>query len=709
MKRLPAQIGITCFSVLVIAFFARETLIFVIGGVGSVGAVVSFIIPKARKTIWIPAVALTVLLSSAVSICYNHLYVQPIMNTYSGSHTVQAVLCDEPYRNYRRCYYLLRTQKIDGIEKEINIIMTLPKALEVEPDDTLRFTSQLIPVENDYYRSKGYLLMTEEYSPIVETEMANRHSLYYHIIGIRRAMRSALDSLLPSDTAKLTRTIFLGDKYALDNDTRDRFRYAGASYFIVISGMHFSVICMLIMRLLKKIKILRRWVSLIVMLFIILLYMAVTGFQPSVLRSGLMMITLVIGNTFRRITYPLNHLGVAGIILPVIMSPYGAGDPGLILSFYATLSILLWAEPLADKLSFHDESENNPRLSFTFLRFMHGQKLSLRFILKLLWNKVAGILSVTLAVNILVVPITICLFHELSLITLLSAVILYPFIYLILILALLTCILWCVPFLRWLAIWLSWLLYYPAEFVLWSVGILSSVPYAFIPIHAPFILISFIMNAVVMIAVLLLRRRYKLFPIAVLSSAAIFLSGFLIHSAIELNTLSVTSFETDNGMSVALNSRGHLHLLSMDCDIKDFYAIMNDLSDRYGSVETALCLNRSAYERYLSYSDQEFAIHRYLLYDIEDESADTMMISDGIDCILDDDVTLSVSKVDQQPVMLLQTPHQRVLLLPAKATLSDIPNAWRDADCIISGSQTPLNTDHIKYTCEGGGFTLDLR
>ena len=108
-------------------------------------------------------------------------------------------------------------------------------------------------------------------------------------------MRESFDRLLPEDEAALCKAVFVGDKYAMDPADRDNFRYAGASYFIVISGMHFAVLSMLLFRLFKKIR--NRWITLALVLGFIVVYAFVTGFQPSVLRSGIMVIFTVIGMT----------------------------------------------------------------------------------------------------------------------------------------------------------------------------------------------------------------------------------------------------------------------------------------------------------------------------------------------------------------------------------------------------------------------------
>ena len=73
-----------------------------------------------------------------------------------------------------------------------------------------------------------------------------------------------------------------------------------------------------------------RQLPIILCVLFVFLYMAVTGYSPSVVRSGMMMLICCLGLSLSREPYSLNSLGLAAIIL-TIANPYAVGDVGLIL------------------------------------------------------------------------------------------------------------------------------------------------------------------------------------------------------------------------------------------------------------------------------------------------------------------------------------------------------------------------------------------
>ena len=710
MKRSLAQIGITCFSVLAIAFYLPETAVLILGGFGLAVGIIALCVTKLRKRAFISLIALTVFLSCSVSLGYTRLFVEPVVEKYAdGEHTVRAVLRDEPYKSYGMWYYRLKTVQIDGEDARLDLLLRDAQLADIEPDDELVFSASLVAETNDYYRAKGYLLTTDSYHVSFEINEAQSHSLYYYAIQARRTMRTALNRVLPSEESALCRAVLIGDKYAMERETRDDFRYAGASYFIVVSGMHFSVLCLLVMYLTRRIRLgkhiyLSKALRLILMLLFIAAYMAITGFQPSVMRAGVMMTVYIIAKTIRRQVYSLNHLGLSGILLPLVMSPYAAGDSGLILSFYATMSILLWAEPIARRICIKDEDgvilRFRPRAALKRLLSDCREKLTdpekrkecqlhkpdIRLIAKKSVNCVLLILSVSLAANMMVFPLSILLFREFSTITILSSLLLYPLIYLILILSLCICVF---SFLPWLSAILAWPLYWFSAAVLWIIGVLAGLPFAIVRIRSAYVFIWLGVTVVMLTTAYVLRRKRQLLSFAIIGSIILFLVGFMIDSAVRLNNMRLEVFHCGEGVSVALDSGGRLHLLSMDCGSKDYYRIMRDLSDRYAAADTVLCKDHKTYERYATYSDEIFAISDVLLYDSGEEvEADaTVSFSDDSSFILDDGVVLDVAVCDKRPTALLRVGDRSILLLDRKTKLSDIPLHWRTPDItVLSGS-----------------------
>lgn len=694
MKRLPAQIGILCFSVLAAAYYLSETVVIIIGAAALVLAVIFFAVGKVRKTIFVPAMAVAAALACAVNLGYTFFTVRPCEELYgNGVHTVKAVLKDESYHQYSKYYYRLKTTEIDGDKAGVNLILKTPVDWDAEPDDVLTFTAALSVIDSNYYRSKGYYLKADDYDTVIAVEPASSHSPYYYAVMLRQKMREALNAFLPEDAASLCRTVLIGDKYAMNTEVRDQFRSAGASYFIVVSGMHFAVICTLLMKLLKRMK---RWVRFVLLLFFILLYAAITGFQPSVLRSAIMMTFMILGDTIRRQTYPLNHLGIAGLLLPFIVTPYGAGDIGLILSFYATMSILLWAGPIADKLCLKDPF--GKIILFRVGGSIHRcaarlkqkpsekQPFDLRLFLKKSWNALAMLISVSLAANILVFPISVFVFRGFSPVTLLSAVLLYPEIYLILILSLAVCILYWLGPLRLFALWMAAPLKWCCQFVLWLVKGLASLPFSYCYVSEAFFDVWLIATIVMGVAVLLYRNRYRYLKYAALCSLIILLSGGLLHEVLASQVLSLEIYSCKSGMCVGINDGGTLYLLRMDADSESLYQVMKQLSGRYGGAQTALCCEKGELRKYQLYRDDEFAISDILMYDRDidaDSESRVIRFDTDSDFILSDEITLSVSTQNGRAVPYLTAGGQRILMVPYGCRIEDIPAERRKADIIV--------------------------
>ncbi len=698
MKRLLAQIGITYFSVLAAAFYLSRGVVLILGGIALFAAILFFCIRKIRKTIFIPAMAIAAMVACVVNLSYTTLFVEPTENSYGESaHTVRAVLAEEEYQAYSKYYYRLNTTEIDGEKVSRRLLLKTLYPLDAEPDDTIVFTSDLHITENRYYRAKGYLLTADSFETEITVEPAASHSLYYHAIQIRRFMRRTLEAVLPSDCAALCRAILIGDKYVLDTEVKDGFRRAGASYFIVVSGMHFAVICSLIMFMLQR---LHRWIRFIVMMSVVLLYAAITGFQPSVLRSGIMIALLILSRTVYRIPYAPNHLGIAGIVLPFIVTPYGAGDISLILSYYATLSILMWAGPIARKLCVKGTYGTIPRFHpvarmrkmkerlITLIKKEKTKKGTLtpptpRLFFCKLWNTFAMMLSVCLAANILVFPISVFVFHGFSTVSLFSSVLLYWEIYLILILSFVICLFfWFKPLIILLAFPLMWL----CKLVLFIVNGLSSLPFAYIHVSELYFYIWLIFSMLLGGAVILYRNHYRYLLPAMLCSVVILLAGGLTYTILQTQVAMLEVYSCGDGICAALNCGGKLHLLRMDARSKELYQVWDKLSDRYNSAETALCFDEKNLKHNRMYRGDEFAISKLLLYDkhdAEDEDESIAAFNRDTDFILDDDVMMKVTVRNHTPVPYIKAYGKTILIISDACEIEDIPENERSADIIL--------------------------
>lgn len=131
----------------------------------------------------------------------------------------------------------------------------------------------------------------------------------------------------------------VADRRYVPDETTQAFRAAGISHMLVVSGMHLSILASALHAILLRVTRRRRAAAGCSIVFV-LLFMAFTGFGPSIVRSGLVWILMFSAQLFRRRADVYTSLALAALVL-LIQNPYACLDVGLQLSFTATLGALI--------------------------------------------------------------------------------------------------------------------------------------------------------------------------------------------------------------------------------------------------------------------------------------------------------------------------------------------------------------------------------
>lgn len=161
-----------------------------------------------------------------------------------------------------------------------------------------------------------------------------------------RRLLGAGASSLPPDQRALFQGFVLGDDRAQSDELADRFRAAGLTHLLVVSGQNVAFALLLARPILQRLPIPARLVATVAILWVFAL---LTRFEPSVLRATVMAAISAAawsaGHTLRaRAT-----LGITVIVL-VLVDPLIAGQLGFVLSVAASAGILLWAAPIAERM-----------------------------------------------------------------------------------------------------------------------------------------------------------------------------------------------------------------------------------------------------------------------------------------------------------------------------------------------------------------------
>jgi competence protein ComEC len=149
---------------------------------------------------------------------------------------------------------------------------------------------------------------------------------------------------LPEPQAGLLNGILLGNQRGLSPEVEDAFSRVGASHVIAISGFNMVILSGTVMALLNRLK-LGRARTAIIGITVIGLYTLLVGASAAVLRATLMTSLLVGAEALRRKTYAPASLAFAVIVLS-IMTPTILWDVGFQLSFFATLGLVLFVDPM---------------------------------------------------------------------------------------------------------------------------------------------------------------------------------------------------------------------------------------------------------------------------------------------------------------------------------------------------------------------------
>jgi competence protein ComEC len=164
---------------------------------------------------------------------------------------------------------------------------------------------------------------------------------------LRRRIAQAQAASLGTPAGPLVSAMALGRRAVnIPYDIQDAFIQAGLAHTLAASGFHVSLVLGLVLGLLKSrsghTKLVAGAVALVI-------YVGLTGAQPSVMRASLMGAGALIGLALDRKVNPLGCLLVA-VTLLLVWQPTWIDDIGFRLSVMATLGLVVTATPLTQRL-----------------------------------------------------------------------------------------------------------------------------------------------------------------------------------------------------------------------------------------------------------------------------------------------------------------------------------------------------------------------
>ncbi len=197
----------------------------------------------------------------------------------------------------------------------------------------------------------------------------------------------------------IAEALLIGYKEDLDKDVVQAYSNTGVVHIIAISGMHLGLIYVVLvwlfsrLPLVKKSKVARA----VLILSSLWLFSLITGGSASVLRSAVMFTCIVIGKDFFKQASIYNSLATSAFLL-LCYNPFLLWDVGFQLSYCAVVGIVWLQKPI----------EN----------LYYSKHSALRY----LWQ----MCSITLAAQVLTLPVCIYYFHQIPTLFLFTNIICVP-------------------------------------------------------------------------------------------------------------------------------------------------------------------------------------------------------------------------------------------------------------------------------------------
>ena len=233
-----------------------------------------------------------------------------------------------------------------------------------------------------YIKSCGYKgLINSNYFNVI-----GQNKFYINLGKIKIYMRDTFRYLY-KDSSNFINSCLLGIKDDLTKEEKDMFSKTGTSHVLAISGLHTGILCVLIAYIIRGIN---KIYKLFILVIIMALYSIMVGFSPSITRAVFFVTIMYLAIFLFRKRDGITTLSLIASLL-IINNPYTIYNISFQLSFLATLSILYFNKIIKRKLKF-------------------------------------DIISMTIAANILTMPIVYYIFGGIALLSILGNIVIIPFI-----------------------------------------------------------------------------------------------------------------------------------------------------------------------------------------------------------------------------------------------------------------------------------------
>ncbi|MCL2227157.1 MAG: DNA internalization-related competence protein ComEC/Rec2 [Oscillospiraceae bacterium] len=499
-----------------------------------------------NKRIRVFIIFLTFAVGFAWSWAFTTLFIAPSWHFHEENASVTAVVTDFPTKRATRGYRVDVVIRQEGTPN-IGARLFYFNETDLGPGDVIKFTANFRRTDGpdgeqrmDSLSARGAFL-TAFASGNIEI-VGSEGALRFFPKRLADTIANMIGRLFPEDVSHFMQALLVGRRDGLFRDTalNASLSAAGIIHVVSISGMHVSFLMSFLALIVKN----KRLFS-VVGIPVLLLFMAMTGFTPSVTRAGIMQVFLICAPIFKRERDSITSLSASLIVL-LAANPYSIASVGLQLSFSATLGIILLTT----------------RINAGIAEALRSNKFYKKKAPRAVLNFVTSSLATTVGALVPTIPLTAYHFGYVSLIAPLSNLLTLWAVSLAFPIGLVAAMLGFVFYP--LGTIVAFPVTFAARYIITIARSLASVPYSIIYSSNTLIMFWLAYIYVVFIALPLLKARARQYICpACLSAALLFIIILITPFMPGMGGTSITVLDIGQGLSVMITSGEHTAIV--DC------------------------------------------------------------------------------------------------------------------------------------------------
>ena len=324
-----------------------------------------------KKTIWFGLVAYLLMITLGI-LTYTTHHHKNFPQHYINSEVIEtSVLNDITFRIKERLKptryhnkYIVELFKINTLSAQGKVLLNIQKedtSKLYNVDDILLIHSEfqeirspLNPNQFNYrsYLEKQYIfhqLFTEQH--LIFEISSKRQTIFGYADALRQTINNRLNTydFKPEELA-IINALILGQRQDMDRGMYTEYANAGAIHILAVSGLHVGIILMMLSFVLKPIENLKggKVVKVIIILALLWSFAVIAGLSASVTRAVTMFSIVAIAMHLKRPTNIYNTLSISMFIL-LLAKPMFLFDVGFQMSYLAVFAIVS-IQPLLYKL-----------------------------------------------------------------------------------------------------------------------------------------------------------------------------------------------------------------------------------------------------------------------------------------------------------------------------------------------------------------------